>query len=73
RRQDVLSGIRSICRNLIAETECWTFVRSRWTQLFRDYGGSLSFAELIKDVTGRFNTLLQLEEFERFAEQTTDK
>ncbi|CAF3546049.1 unnamed protein product [Rotaria sp. Silwood1] len=73
RRQDVLSGIRSICRNLIAETECWTFVHARWTQLFRDYGGSLSFAELIKDVTGRFNTLLQLEEFERFAEQTTDK
>lgn len=73
RRQDVLSGIRSICRNLIAETECWTFVRARWSQLFRDYGGSLSFAELIKDVTGRFNTLSQLEEFERFAEQTTEK
>ncbi|CAF3355817.1 unnamed protein product [Rotaria socialis] len=73
RRQDVLGGIRLICRNLIAETECWTFVRSRWTQLFLDYGGSLSFAELIKDVTGRFNTLLQLEEFERFTEQITDK
>jgi hypothetical protein len=73
RRQDVLSGIRSICRNLIAEIECWTFVRARWTQLFREYGGSLNFAQLIKDVTGRFNTLIQLEEFERFAEQTTDK
>jgi hypothetical protein len=73
RRQDVLTGIRSICRNLIAETECWTFIRTRWTQLFRDYGGSLNFAELIKDITGRFNTLLQLEEFERFAEQITDK
>jgi len=73
RRQDVLNGIRSICRNLVAETECWTFIRAKWTQLFRDYGGSLSFAELIKDVTARFNTLTQLEEFERFAEQTTDK
>lgn len=73
RRQDVLNGIRAICRNLIAEIECWTFVRARWSQLFRDYGGSLSFAELIKDVTGRFNTLSQLEEFERFAEQITDK
>jgi len=73
RRQDVLNGIRSICRNLIAEIECWTFVRARWSQLFRDYGGSMSFAELIKDVTGRFNTLVHLEEFERFAEETTDK
>ncbi|CAF1400989.1 unnamed protein product [Adineta ricciae] len=73
RRQDVLNGIRSICRNLIAEIECWTFVRARWTELFRDYGNSLSFAELIKDVTGRFNTLTQLEEFERFAEQINDK
>lgn len=73
RPQDVLSGIRSICQNLIAETECWTFVRARWSQLHRDYGGSLKFAELIKDVTSRFNTLTQLEEFERFAEKTTDK
>ena len=73
RRQDVLSGIRSICRNSIAETECWTSIRARWPQLLRDYGGSLSFAELIKDVTGRFSTKLQLTEFERFSEQTTDK
>ena len=73
RRQDVLNGIRSICRNLVAETECWTFVRTRWPQLYRDYGESLSFAELIKDVTARFNSLGQLEEFERFAEQTTEK
>jgi hypothetical protein len=73
RRQDVLGGIRSICRNLIAETECWTFIRARWAQLHRDYGGSLNFAELIKDVTARFNSLAQLEEFERFAEQTTEK
>jgi aminopeptidase N len=73
RRQDVLTGIRSICRNIVAETECWAFVRAKWTELFRDYGGSLSFADLIKDVTGRFNSLAQLEEFERFAEQITEK
>ena len=73
RRQDVLNGIRSICRNFIAETECWAFVRARWTQLFRDYGESLNFANLIKDVTERFNTELQLQEFERFFEQTTTK
>jgi hypothetical protein len=73
RRQDVLSGIRSLCRNFVAETECWTFVRAKWSQLVRDYGGSLSFVELIKDITARFNTLTQLEEFERFAEQTTEK
>ncbi|CAF0817363.1 unnamed protein product [Adineta steineri] len=73
RGQDVLNGIRSICRNLIAEIECWTFLRARWTQLYRDYSGSLSFADLIKDTTKRFNTLSQLEEFERFAEQITDK
>jgi aminopeptidase N len=73
RRQDVLNGIRSICQNLIAETECWTFIRTRWTQLYRDYGGSLNFADLIKDITARFNSLAQLEEFERFAEQTTEK
>lgn len=73
RRQDVISGIRSICRNLIAETECWTFIRSRWTQLYREYGASLNFPDLIKDVTARFNTQLQLEEFERFSERITNK
>lgn len=72
RRQDALSGIRSICRNFVAETECWIFLRSRWRQLFKEFGGSLSFADLIKDVAARFNTKQQLEEFERFFEQTTD-
>jgi aminopeptidase N len=72
RRQDGLSGIRQICRNFIAETECWTFVRSRWRQLFEEFGRSISFADLIKDVTARFNTEQQLDEFERFFEQTTD-
>jgi aminopeptidase N len=71
RRQDALSGIRAICRNFVAETECWAFVRSRWQQLFNDFGGSLSFVDLIKDVTARFNTEQQLDEFERFFEQTT--
>jgi len=28
RRQDTLFGIRAICRNFVAETECWVFVRS---------------------------------------------
>ncbi|CAF3554685.1 unnamed protein product [Rotaria sordida] len=72
RRQDTLAGIRAICRNFIAETECWTFVRSRWRQLFKEFGGSLSFVDLIKDVTARFNTEQQLDEFERFFEQTID-
>lgn len=72
RRQDVLSGIRTICRNFIAETECWIFVRSNWKELFKEFGGSLSFPDLIKDVTRRFNTEQQLKEFELFFEQTTD-
>ncbi|UJR17212.1 hypothetical protein I4U23_004107 [Adineta vaga] len=72
RPQDALSGVRAICRNLIAETECWTFVRSRWQQLFDQFGGSLSFVDLIKDATARFNTRQQLSEFEQFFEQMTD-
>ncbi|CAF1627157.1 unnamed protein product, partial [Adineta ricciae] len=72
RPQDALSGIRAICRNLIAETECWSFVRSRWQQLFDQFGGSLSFVDLIKDITARFNTRQQLSEFEQFFEQTAD-
>ncbi len=72
RRQDALSGIRSICRNFVAETECWAFVRSQWRQLFKEFGGSINFGDLIKDVTERFNTEQQLKEFERFFEQTTD-
>jgi aminopeptidase N len=73
RRQDALSGIRAVCRNFIAETECWTFVRSRWGQLSQEFGGSLSFSDLIKDITARFNTEQQLDEFERFVQQTADK
>ncbi|CAF5079737.1 unnamed protein product, partial [Rotaria magnacalcarata] len=72
RRQDALSGIRAICQKFFVETECWAFVRSRWMQLFQDFGKSMSFANLIKDVTARFNTEHQLDEFERFVEQTTD-
>lgn len=72
RRQDALSGIRAVCRNFVAETECWAFVRFRWQQLFKEFGGSLSFVDLIKDVTARFNTEQQLDEFERFFEQLTD-
>jgi hypothetical protein len=72
RRQDALSGIRAICRNFVAETECWVFVRSQWRQLFKEFGGSINFVDLIKDVTGRFNTEQQLNEFEQFFEHTTD-
>ena len=72
RRQDVLTGIRAVCRNFLAETECWTFVRSRWQQLFQEFGQSLSFASLINDVTARFNTEQQLIEFEQFVEQTAN-
>jgi hypothetical protein len=52
--------------------ECWNFVRFRWQQLFKEFGTSITFADLIKDVTARFNTEQQLDEFERFFEQTTD-
>ncbi|CAF4239646.1 unnamed protein product [Rotaria sp. Silwood2] len=72
RRQDALTGIRAICRNFVAETECWVFVRSAWRQLFKEFGESISFADVIKDVTARFNTEQQLDEFERFFEQITD-
>ncbi|CAF3448231.1 unnamed protein product [Rotaria socialis] len=71
RRQDALSGIRTICQKLFVEIECWAFVRSRWIQLFQDFGKSMSFINVIKDVTARFNTEHQLDEFERFVEQTT--
>ncbi|CAF0891242.1 unnamed protein product [Adineta steineri] len=70
RTQDALSGMRLVCRNFIAETECWEFIRSRWQQLFQQFGGSLSFVDLIKDVTARFNNEQQLGEFEQFVEQT---
>ena len=73
RGQDVLSGISLICRNLIAETECWEFLRKRWRQLFHTYGSSIRFADLIKDITERFNTPSQLEQFELFSEQIIDK
>ncbi|CAF4526114.1 unnamed protein product, partial [Rotaria sp. Silwood2] len=71
-RQDALSGIRAICRKFVAQTECWAFVRSQWIQLFEDFGKSMSFVNLIKDVTERFNTKQQLDEFERFVEQAID-
>ena len=72
-RQDLLLGIRSICRNSVAVSECWSFVRSQWKYLLHTHGKSLFFPELIKDVTSQFNTAQQLEEFELFSEQTTDK
>ncbi|CAF1185611.1 unnamed protein product, partial [Didymodactylos carnosus] len=73
RRQDALSGIRSICRNYVAETECWSFIQKRWHFLFKELGGSLSFADLIKDITARFNTESHLTDFEQFSEGIQDK
>jgi hypothetical protein len=72
-RHDLLSGIRSICRNTVAICECWSFVRSQWKHLLQNHGESIFFPELIKDVTSQFNTKQQLDEFELFSEQTADK
>lgn len=70
RRQDVLSGLRTICRNFLAQTECWSFLRSNWNQLFQEFGQSISFPDFIKDLTQGFNTEQQLNELELFVEQT---
>ncbi|CAF3718849.1 unnamed protein product [Rotaria sp. Silwood1] len=73
RQEDIFSGIRFICRNLIVINECWSYVRSQWKYLLKNFGHLPSLNQFIRDLTGKFNTEQQLNELELFIEQTTDK
>ncbi|CAF3216242.1 unnamed protein product [Rotaria sp. Silwood2] len=72
RRENIFSGIKLICRNPIAITDCWSYARSKWNNLLQNFDQS-DFIRFIQDFTEKFNTEQQLNELELFIEQIRNK
>ncbi|CAF4359951.1 unnamed protein product, partial [Rotaria sordida] len=72
RQNDILSGIRLICRNSISINDCWSYVRSKWKYLLKNFG-HYDFISFIQELTKKFNTKQQLNEFELVIEQTMNQ
>ncbi|XP_078103122.1 aminopeptidase Ey-like [Sander vitreus] len=69
RKQDATSTIISIAHNSIGQPLAWDFVRAKWDHLFNDYGGgSISFGELINEVTQRFSSEFEYKQLLQFKE-----
>nr|XP_054588557.1 aminopeptidase N isoform X2 [Nothobranchius furzeri] len=69
RKQDSISTIQYIARNVVGMPLAWNFVRARWSYIFEQYGqGSFSFTNLISGITMRFSTEFELQELKRFKE-----
>ncbi|KAJ8281244.1 hypothetical protein GJAV_G00065240 [Gymnothorax javanicus] len=67
RKQDAISTIVYISRNVVGQTLAWNFVRERWAYLFSQYGSSsFSFANLISGVTSRFSSKFELQQLQQF-------
>uniref|UniRef100_A0A8C5CRI8 Aminopeptidase n=1 Tax=Gadus morhua TaxID=8049 RepID=A0A8C5CRI8_GADMO len=70
RKQDSVSTIVAVARNVVGMPLAWNFVRENWSYIFNNYGrGSFSFSGLITGITQRFSTEFELKELERFKEQ----
>ncbi|KAM3626172.1 uncharacterized protein V6R79_024096 [Siganus canaliculatus] len=69
RRQDAISTIQYIARNVVGMPLAWNFVRARWSDIFQQYGkGSFSFPNLVTGITKRFSTDFELQELKKFKE-----
>ncbi|XP_034039270.1 aminopeptidase N-like [Thalassophryne amazonica] len=70
RKQDALSTIQTVSRNVVGMPLAWNFIRENWGYLFQQYGtGSFSFPRLISAVTSRFCTNVELQELKKFKEE----
>ncbi|XP_059207862.1 aminopeptidase N-like [Centropristis striata] len=69
RKQDAISTIQYISRNVVGMPLAWNFVRARWSQIFQQFGtGSFSFPNLVNGITKRFSTEFELQELKKFKE-----
>lgn len=70
RKQDAISTIQYVARNVVGMPLAWNFVRARWAQIFKQYGkGSFSFTNLVNGITRRFSTEFELQELKKFKEE----
>ncbi|XP_003969479.2 aminopeptidase N-like isoform X1 [Takifugu rubripes] len=69
RRQDAMSTIQYVARNVVGMPLAWNFIREKWDYIFQLYGkGSFSFSGLVSGITKRFSTEFELQELKRFYE-----
>nr|XP_020472788.1 aminopeptidase N-like isoform X2 [Monopterus albus] len=69
RKQDAISTIQYIARNVVGLPLAWNFVRARWNYIFQQYGkGMFSFSNLVNGITTRFSTEFELQELKKFKE-----
>ncbi|XP_054626933.1 aminopeptidase N-like isoform X1 [Dunckerocampus dactyliophorus] len=70
RKQDTISTILYISRNIVGAPLAWNFVRARWSDIFQRYGkGSFSISGLVSGIAMRFSTEFELQELQRFKEE----
>ncbi|CAF0929907.1 unnamed protein product, partial [Brachionus calyciflorus] len=66
RKQDGLFGVRYSASNLYSNKVTWEFIRNNWNTLIDRYGSSMSFAYIVSDISAKFNTVNDYNEFITF-------
>ncbi|KAK3108903.1 hypothetical protein FSP39_018341 [Pinctada imbricata] len=73
RKQDAVSVIVYVSRNVIGRDLVWNFLNENWEKLRRDYGGgSFSFSNLFDGIFESFNTEIDLEKLQEFLQANPD-
>ncbi|KAG2470424.1 AMPN Aminopeptidase, partial [Polypterus senegalus] len=67
RKQDSISTISYIARNVVGQSLVWDFIQSRWETLFNKFGSSFFlFSHIIDNVSERFASESELRQLEQF-------
>ena len=62
RRQDTLFGLRYASTKSLGNIMTWDFIKTNWNELYDRYGNSMTFAQLLNDLSTKFNTENSLNE-----------
>ncbi|XP_053387121.1 aminopeptidase N-like [Mercenaria mercenaria] len=73
RRQDAVSVIVYVSRNIIGRSLAWKFFQQNWDFLLQEFGkGSFSFSSLISGITSSFNTQFDYDQLKAFVDSKPD-
>ncbi|XP_072021037.1 aminopeptidase N-like isoform X2 [Amphiura filiformis] len=68
KHQDAFLVIRFVAENYVGRALAWDFVRANWNRLREQFGDGTSLNDLLRDVTDKFNTEIELKELLDFEE-----
>ncbi|XP_033847513.1 aminopeptidase Ey-like [Periophthalmus magnuspinnatus] len=69
RKQDATYTIVYIAGNPIGQPLAWDFIRAKWSYIYNNYGGAISFGRLISGVTKRFSSEFEYKQLLQFKEE----